>query len=56
MTPVKPQVSKLMAEKSCQVGFNMLRRLYNHERLLSEASFSYVLTFRMYVISNILSV
>jgi hypothetical protein len=25
MTPVKPQISKFQAEKSCQVGFNVLR-------------------------------
>jgi hypothetical protein len=26
---VKPQISKFKAEKSCQVGFNVLRRLYS---------------------------
>ena len=29
MTPVKPQISKFKAEKSCQVGFNVSRRLYS---------------------------
>ena len=29
MTPVKPQISKLNADKLCQVGFNVLRRLYS---------------------------
>ena len=29
MTPVKPQISKCQAEKSCQVGFNVLQRLYS---------------------------
>jgi hypothetical protein len=35
MTPAKPQISKLQAEKSCQVGFNVfnvLQRLYSHAR------------------------
>jgi hypothetical protein len=32
---IKPQISKFQAEKSCQVGFNMLQRLYTHERLLN---------------------
>jgi hypothetical protein len=27
MTPVKPQISKCQAEKSCQVGFNVLQWL-----------------------------
>jgi hypothetical protein len=27
MTPVNPQISKFQAGKSCQVGFNVLRRL-----------------------------
>ena len=37
MTPVKPQISKFKAEKSCQVGFKFLT-CYDgstHERLLS---------------------
>jgi hypothetical protein len=29
MTPVIPQISKFKAEKSCQMGFNVLRRLYS---------------------------
>ena len=29
MTPVKPQISKFKAEKSCQVGFNVLWQLYS---------------------------
>jgi hypothetical protein len=29
MTPVKPQISKFQADKSCQVDFNVLRRLYS---------------------------
>jgi hypothetical protein len=29
MTPVKPPISKFQAEKSCQVDFNKLRRLYS---------------------------
>ena len=29
MTPVKPQISKFKAEKSCQVGFHVLQRLYS---------------------------
>jgi hypothetical protein len=37
MTPVKPQISKLQAERSCQVGF--------YERLLSESSRSFMLAF-----------
>ena len=54
MTPVKPQISTFKAEngeKSCQVGFNVSRRLYTHVRLLSESSRSYMLAFRLYVIS-----
>jgi hypothetical protein len=29
MTPVIPQISTFQAEKSCQEGFNELRRLYS---------------------------
>jgi hypothetical protein len=29
MTRVKPQISKFQVDKSCQVGFNVLRRLYS---------------------------
>ena len=29
MTPVKPQISKFKAEKSCQLGLNVLQRLYS---------------------------
>ena len=29
MTPVKPQISKLRADKSCQLGIYALRQLYS---------------------------
>jgi hypothetical protein len=29
MTPVKPQISAFKSDKSCQVGFNALQRLYS---------------------------
>jgi hypothetical protein len=47
---VKPQISKLQTEKSCKVGFNVLRRFYYSERLLSESSRLDMLAFRMYII------
>ena len=50
MTPVKPQISKFKAEKSCQVGLTCDGGS-THERLLSESSRSYMLAFRLYVIS-----
>jgi hypothetical protein len=39
MTPVKPQISKFKAEKSCQVNFNVL----------SESSRSYILAYYLSV-------
>ena len=53
MTPVKPQISKFKADKSYEVGFKHLTCYggSSHERLLSESSRSYMLAFRLYVIS-----
>ena len=51
MTPVKPQISKFKAEKSCQVGLTC-HGGSTHERLLSESSRSYMLTFRLKVINS----
>ena len=50
MTPVKQQLSKFKAEESYQVGFNVLWRLYTHERSLSESSRSYMLAHYLSVI------
>jgi hypothetical protein len=44
MTPLKPQISKFKAEKSCQVGFNV-HGGSTHERLLSELSRPYMLAY-----------
>ena len=48
MTPVKPQISKFKAEKSCQGGFNVLWRC-THERLLSVSSHSYMTAYYLSV-------
>jgi hypothetical protein len=50
MTPVKPQVSKFefRAEKSCQVGFNVLQGSAR-EHSLSESSRPYVLAYYLFV-------
>ena len=42
MTPVKPQISKFKAEKSCQVGFNVSRRLYSWAFVKRVKSFVHV--------------
>ena len=47
-TPVKPQISKFTADKSCQVGLTC-HGGSTRERLLSESSRSYMLAFRLYV-------
>jgi hypothetical protein len=44
MTPVKPQMTKFQAEKSCQVGFTC-HGGSTQEHLLSESSCSYMLAF-----------
>ena len=48
MTPVKPQISKFKAEKSCQGGLNIYGGC-THERLLSESSRSYMLAYYLSV-------
>jgi hypothetical protein len=50
MTPVKPQISKFQAEKSCHVALTC-HSGSTHERLLSEWSRSYLLACRIYVIA-----
>jgi hypothetical protein len=42
MTPVKPQISKFHADKSLEMGFNMLRRLYSRAFLKRVKSFVHV--------------
>jgi hypothetical protein len=44
MTPVKPQISKSEAERSCQVGCNVSRGS-THQRLLGDLSRSYMLAY-----------
>ena len=53
MPPVKPQISKFKAEKSCQVGFNVLRRLYSWAFVKRLKSFVHV---SISFVCNILSV
>ena len=50
MTPVKPQVSKFKAEKSSKCALACYDGS-THERLLSESGRSYMLAFRLYVMS-----
>lgn len=54
MTPLKPRISKIQAQKCCQVGSNVLQGLYTHEHMhehmLSESSRLYMLAFCTYVI------
>jgi hypothetical protein len=50
MTPVKPQISKFLAEKSSKWDLTCYGGSI-HERLLSESSRSYMLAFRMDAIS-----
>ena len=50
MPPVKPQISKFKAEKSCQGDLTCYGGS-THERLLSESSRSYTLAVRLYVVS-----
>jgi hypothetical protein len=49
MTPVKPQLSRLKAEKSCQVGFTILYTALSSRAFVSESSRSYMLAYRMSV-------
>jgi hypothetical protein len=42
MTHVKPQIKKFQAEKSCQVGFKLLRRLYSWKFVRWVKSFVHV--------------
>ena len=42
MTPVKPQISKFKAEMSCQVGFNVSRRLHSWAFVKRVKSFVHV--------------
>jgi hypothetical protein len=45
MTLVKPQISNIQADKSCQVGFDALRLLY--DRFCSELSRPNMLAYYM---------
>ena len=53
MTPVKPQISKFKAEKSCQMGFNVSRRLYSRAFFKQVKSFVRV---NISFVCNVLSV
>ena len=46
MTPVQPQISKFKAEKSCQVGFNILQRLYSRFTVFKKIGSEVVLAAR----------
>jgi hypothetical protein len=53
MTPIKLQILKFKAKTTFQAGYNVLRRLYIHDNLLSESSCPYMLACLKYVIFSV---